>query len=396
VPGTLQLRSLAVLLVLAALACAADEVPSIAALALRPLATWNQAEREFAFPRMEDVAPGIRVVRRGVHVHALPRGAALPGVEPGGALDAAINRYIAEERLAGIVVLKDGKLRLERYALGDSPSTRWPSFSVAKSLTSTLVGAAVRDGAIGSIEDPLTRYIPELKGSGYEGVTVRQLLTMTSGVKWNEDYTDPKADVALFYETPPEPGLDATVSYMRHLTREYPPGQKWVYKTGETNLIGVLVERATHRSLADYLSRKIWAPYGMEADAHWSLDVTGHEQGGCCLQARLRDFARFGEFVLEGAVAMGEPVVRPDWLPAATRKQVDIERPGYGYGFQWWTRDDGVYFAVGIHGQLISIDSKRRVVIAMNSVWPTAIGPERLAARAKLLAAVNAAVDASP
>src|SRR5262249_44815784 len=156
-------------------------------------------------------------------------------------------------------VLVDGRVRLERYGLGHGPAGRWTSFSMAKSLTSTLVGAATRDGFIHSVDDPVTRYIAGLRGSAYEGVSIRQLLTMTSGVRWNEDYADLKSDVALFYETPPDEGFDATVSYMRKLPREAPAGEKWLYKTGETNLIGVLVEEATHRKLADYLSEKIWA-----------------------------------------------------------------------------------------------------------------------------------------
>src|SRR3546814_2634731 len=125
--------------------------------------------------------------------------------------------------------------------LGYGPEGRWTSFSVAKSFTSTLVGAAVKDGYIKSLDDKVSAYIPGLKGSAYDDVSVRQLLTMTSGVKWNEDYTDPKSDVAQFNLQAPVPGEDITVSYMKRLPREAPAGSKWVYKTGETNLIGVLV-----------------------------------------------------------------------------------------------------------------------------------------------------------
>jgi CubicO group peptidase (beta-lactamase class C family) len=197
---------------------------------------------------------------------------------------------------------------------------------------------------------------------------------MTSGVKWNEDYSDPASDVVRFYQTPVEPGVDATVSYLRKLPREAPPGQKWVYKTGETNLLGVLVAAATKKPLADYLSEKIWSAYGMETDAVWQLDRSGHEHGGSGLAATLRDFARFGQFILEGGVVDGRPVLPADWLPTATRKQEDTDEPGTGYGYQWWTRDDGTFFAVGIHGQMVSIDRPRRLVIALNSVWPVATG----------------------
>jgi phosphatidylserine/phosphatidylglycerophosphate/cardiolipin synthase-like enzyme len=148
--------------------------------------------------------------------------------------------------------------------------------SYIASFTSTLVGAAIKDGYIKSIDDKVSDYIPDLRGSVYDDVTIKQLLTMTSGVKWNEDYGDPKSDVALFNAHKAEPGVDVTVSYMRKLKREVPPGTKWVYKTGETNLIGVLVSSATGKNLSDYLSEKdlaaFWHGAGCElvAGIHWS------------------------------------------------------------------------------------------------------------------------------
>ena len=359
----------------------------------KPLATWSQADREYGFGHWEQIGFKMRTIARGKEVHALPQGKPLPGFDNGaGAKE--LQHYIDDYKLAGIVVLQDGKLRLERYGLGYSAAGRWASFSMAKSLTSTLVGAAIRDGFISSVDDPVTRYIPDLKGSAYEGVTLKQLLTMSSGVKWNEDYSDLKSDVARFYSDPVDPGMDATVSYMRKLTRESPPGSKWVYKTGETNLVGVLVEQATHKDLAVYLSEKIWAPYGMEQDASWWLDRTDHEQGGCCMQVALRDYARVGQFFLDGAKIDGKPVVADGWLEAATHKQVDIGRPGRGYGYQWWTWDDGNFDAIGIHGQMIHIDPSRHLVVAMSAAWPVAVGQKESAARGALLKAIAGAVDA--
>ncbi len=392
---TLARAWLAALALVAPLACAAEApapMPTPESLR-RPLATWNQADREFGFAHWDQVFR-TRRVSRGAHVHELPQGALLPGFEDGGPRAVELDRYATDRQLAGLVVLVDGRVRLERYGLGHTPVGRWTSFSMAKSLTSTLVGAAIRDGFIHSVDDPVTRYIHALSGSAYEGVTIRQLLTMTSGVKWNEDYTDLKSDVALFYSTPPDPGVDATVSYMRKLPREAEPGSKWVYKTGETNLIGVLVEEATHKSLASYLSEKIWAPYGMEQDASWHLDATQHEQGGCCFQATTRDFARIGQFVLDGARIDGKPVVADGWLEAATSKQADIGVPERGYGYQWWTRDDGTVDAIGIHGQMIHIDPRRRLVVALNSAWPVATGREQSAARVTMINVIAAAVDA--
>ncbi|MEO5697471.1 MAG: serine hydrolase [Burkholderiaceae bacterium] len=281
----------------------------------RPRVALTQAEREFVFAHWDQAFP-VRVIARGPRVRALPSGAPLPMFSPGSEGARELQRSIDDFQLAGIVVLHNGKVRLERYARGRSASGRWVSFSVAKSLTSTFLGAAIKDGAVTSIDDPVTRYIPELLDSAYDGVTLRQLITMTSGVGWNEDYADPAADVARFYAAHMEPGMDATVSYMRKLRREAPPGQRWHYNTGETNLLGVVVARATGKDLATYASEKIWAPYGMEQDASWMLDRTGHEHGGCCIEASTRDFARFGQFVLDGARIDGKAAVVADgWKP---------------------------------------------------------------------------------
>jgi hypothetical protein len=251
----------------------------------------------------------------------------------------------------------------------------------------------VQDGSIRSLEDKVSEYIPDLRGSAYDDVTIRQLLTMSSGVHWNEDYEDPQADVAKFNNAKPDAGVDATVSYMRKLPRAHPPGEVWHYNTGETNLIGVLVSSATGKPLAQYLQEKIWHPAGMEAEATWLQGKTGHEIAGCCLQAATRDFARFGLFVLANGQANGVQVVPVDWFSQATRKQKDIGEAGRGYGFQWWTYDDGAVAAQGIFGQGIFIDSSRRLVIASNSNWSRAtLGPEPKA-REAFYAQVRALVD---
>ena len=137
-----------------------------------------------------------------------------------------VDDYMKEQRTAALVIVHEGKVRFEKYGLDFSPGKRWTSFSVAKSFTSTLVGAAIKDGYIKSIDDNVSDYSPDLRGSVYDEVTIKQLLTMTSGVRWNEDYGDPKSDVALFAAHKAEPGVDVTVSYMRKLKRELPPGTK--------------------------------------------------------------------------------------------------------------------------------------------------------------------------
>jgi len=354
----------------------------------RDVLMWKQDQRDAAFRAMDRLPTLAKVNEIAPSDKPFP----LPQGKPLDIPD--IDKYMASQRSAGIVIIHNGQVRFERYGLDFSAQGRWTSFSVAKSFTSTLVGAAIQDGYIKSLEDKVSTYIPGLRGSAYDDVTVRQLLTMSSGVRWNEDYEDPKADVAQFNNAVPEPGMDATVSYLRKLPRAHPPGEVWHYNTGETNLVGVLVSSATKRPLAQYLQEKIWQPFGMEAKATWLLGVTGHEIAGCCIQAGVRDYARFGLFVLSGGMAGGKRVVPEDWFAMATVKQKEIGEPGHGYGFQWWTYDDGSFAAQGIFGQGIFIDPKRNLVIASNANWTRAtLGPEP-AAREAFYRQIQGLIDA--
>ena len=252
---------------------------------------WGQAQRDAGFRMLDEipiVAPKARV-KAGDRVRALPQGAPL---EPGIDMDA----YFEAQRLAGMVILHKGEIVYERYGLDFSAGGRWTSFSVAKSFTSSLAGAAIRDGHIKSLDDKVSTYLPALSESPYDDVTIAQLLTMTSGVDWSEDYDDPQSDVARFAQHKPDAGLASIVSYMRGLERAHPPGEKWLYSTGETNLIGVLVSAATGKPLSDYLSEKIWRPFGMEQGATWLVGPDGEELSGCCIQATIRDFAPLWAF----------------------------------------------------------------------------------------------------
>ena len=351
---------------------------------------WSTSQRDAAF-RALDRLPFLakhRVVPAGDTSSALPPGAPL-------ALPLDIDAYMQGQRSAALMVLHNGQVRLERYGLDFDSAGRWTSFSVAKSLTSTLVGMAVRDGHIKSMDDKVSDYIAEMKGSAYDEVSIRQLLTMTSGVAWNENYDDPKSDVAQFNNHKPKDGEDAVVSYLRKLPRAVPAGTRWLYSTGETNLVGVLVARATQKTLSDYLSEKIWHPAGMEQKATWILSKTGQEISGCCLQAATRDFARFGQFILNGAQINGQPTLPEGWLPEATTSRTGIGQPGRGYGYQWWTYDNGSFAARGIFGQGIFIDPARKLVIASNANWGhNATDPTAAAAREAFYEAVQKAVDA--
>jgi CubicO group peptidase (beta-lactamase class C family) len=350
---------------------------------------WTPAEQAVGYRSMEDVGP-VATVKRGGKVHPLPHAR---GPEPlitfsYGGKTYDTDSYMKAYNVSGILIIKDGRIVMERYGLGRTPKDRWTSFSVAKSVTSTLVGAAIKDGYIKSVNDPVTAYIPELRGSAYEGVTVKHLLTMTSGVKWNEDYTDPNSDVARAGQEPIVGGVNPIVAYMRRLPREAAPGAKFVYKTGETDLAGILVSNATKKTLANYASEKIWKPYGMEQDAIWVLDAAGHERGGCCMSMTLRDYGRVGQFMLDG----GGGALPDGWIEQATRKQVEDRPGGFGYGYFWWMAREG-YDARGIFGQMIHIDPARRLVIVTNSAWPNATGAPLSAARQAFIDAATRAVS---
>jgi CubicO group peptidase (beta-lactamase class C family) len=361
----------ALALCLAATAGADEALPPQDAIS--SILFWTPAQQATGYRNIEHIFP-TRVIKAGGKAYPLP--------SAGSSFDVSYDfngakwntdAFMKENLLSGLLVIKDGRIVLERYGLGRSAEDRWTSFSVGKSVTATLVGAAIKDGHIRSLDAPVTDYLPGLRGSAYDGVTIRNLLTMTSGVKWNEDYSDPESDVARFALGAPGPdGENPIVAYMAKLPREAPPGTKFVYKTGESDLIGVLLSRATGKHLADYLSEKIWSPFGMERDGIWMLDRAGEELGGCCISMTLRDYGRFALFVLNGGIAAGEPVLPPDFLAQATRAQVNSDWDDYGYGFQWWIRSDGAYQAVGIFGQSLYINPAERLIIVTNSAWPNA------------------------
>ena len=329
---------------------------------------WSDERRSAAFRNMEALFPGLEV---SPVFHPT-------GFREGTPLDvdtaAMARQFMIDTNAAGLMVVKDGNVLFEEYGLGMTRDDRWTSFSVAKSFTSTLLGAAIKDGHIASLDTPVTDIIPALGGTAYDGVTVGQIATMTSGVAWNEDYTDPESDVAKMLAVKPVEGESQAVTYARMLEREAPAGEKWVYKTLETNLLGLIVEEATGKSLAAYSAEKIVSPAGFEGPMFWMQDLTGGNIGGCCLSLRLSDYARFGQFVLEG----GDGVVPQGWFAEAGASVVEFgpQAPGFGYGYQWWAYPGGNYGAQGIFGQAITIVPSQNIVVAVVSNWPTATSSE--------------------
>lgn len=291
--------------------------------------------------------------------------------------------FLALDNVTGLIVLKDGAVVYETYQRGNTPDTRWMSMSVAKSITSTLVGAAIRDGHIGSLDDMVVDYVPSLKGSAYDGVSIHDILLMASGVQWNETYTDPDSDRRdlLRAQIAQEPG--AAMKVMAALPRAAEPGMVHTYSTGETQVLGEIVRGAVGKPLAEYLSEKIWQPYGMEADANWWLDSPdGVEIGGSGLSATLRDFARFGQFFLEGGVIDGKPVLPDGWTEQAGQPQKLKDGSVIEDGLMWWpgwtepSIADKAFAAIGIQGQNIYINPTKNIVIATHMSQPKPVGKE--------------------
>ena len=348
---------------------------------------WEPHQQVSGFRNMEKIAPA-RLVKSSGAASPMPTNLRdLGGVEF--AVDdivISVDEYFTTRSVAGLLVLKNGEVVYERYGLGNTADSRWVSFSVAKSVVAALYGAAVKDGYIDSLDDKVTDYLPQLKDSSYQDVTIRNLLQMASGVEWDETYSDPEADInQATWET-----LNL-YEYLRHKPRAAPPGELFNYNTAETNLAGTLLRSAIGNNLSTYLEEKVWKPFGMQSDAYWMLtEPGGGEFGGCCILATLRDYARIGQFALAGGVvANGESVLVDGWMQESTAPSKGYE----GYGYFWWLSRGGVYEASGIFGQGIYIDPSRKVIIAIHSARPHASRPEDWALHDAMYPAIARALD---
>src|SRR5262249_33982959 len=274
----------------------------------------------------------------------------------------------------GLLILKDDKLVFERYWRGNTAATPWTAWSVSKSFTSALVGIAIHEGSIASIEDPVTKYVPELRGSAYDGVRIKDVLQMSSGASWSEDYSDSDSDVNRFGRTFALGGsLDAFVSTLK---REHPPGTFNRYNSMDAQVLGMILRRVTRTSEADYLQEKLWLPLGMEYDAFWVTDDEDVEFAAGGLSATLRDLAKLGRLYLDGGRWNGTEVLPADWVHVSVTPDAPHLMPGkrasadsaWGYGFQWWVPDNsGAFSAVGIYNQFVYVNPALHLVIAKSS-----------------------------
>jgi CubicO group peptidase (beta-lactamase class C family) len=324
-----------------------------------------------------------RTIRRGPTVYPLPASGKplthLQFLSRGTVYD--LYDYVALNRVSGLLVLKAGQIAFETYQLGNHEHTRWMSMSLVKSMTATLIGAAIKDGHIHSLHDPITQYLPQLSGSAYEGVSVQHLLQMTSGVQWDETYTDPKSDRRRMLAVQQAQQSGGVLALMAGLSRAAMPGSRWNYSTGDTHVAGALLRAAVRKPLADYLSDRIWAKFGMESDATWWLESPdGLEVGGSGLSATLRDYGRFGLFLLEGGKAGGEQIVPDGWVNEAASPQI-VNGKSVDYGYLLWpiphssgTIHEGAFAARGIFGQHLYMNPKEKVVVVVWSALPKPTG----------------------
>ncbi len=277
----------------------------------------------------------------------------------------SLEDYMVKNHAGGLLVIKNGEVLLERYGFGNDEETLWISFSVSKSVTSMLLGAAIKEGYISSVDDPVSDYLPRLSGTSYDAVQISDLLQMASGVEWNEDYTDLNSDVASYPS-------DRVIDIQRYLgtkPRVAPPGEKFNYSTAETDLVGAVVRSAIGNNLATYLENVMWQPFGMEFDANWGTHGNEGERGGCCMNITLRDYGRIGLFALrEGQLPDGSRVLPDGWMTASTLPS----SANPSYGFLWWLNNDETYRAQGIFGQGIYVKPHSNLVIVVLSAWPVA------------------------
>lgn len=282
---------------------------------------------------------------------------------------AAVETWIKDRSVTALVVLKDGQISYENYFHGTQPEDLRISWSVAKSYLSALVGILLDEGAIASIDDPVTKYAPRLVGTAYDAASLRQVLNMASGVTFDEDYLDKTSDINRMGRILALGGKmdDFTVA----LTETFAaPGEGWKYVSIDTHVVGMVVRGATGRSIADLLSEKVVAPLGLEQAPYYLTDGVGTAfvLGG--LNITTRDYARFGQMYLQAGMWQGKQIVPADWVRASTTPSAPTEAGEIGYGYQWWIpvgAAEGEYMARGIYGQYIYIDTVRNVVIATNA-----------------------------
>lgn len=278
-----------------------------------------------------------------------------------------LDDWITARQVTSLLVMKDGAVVHESYYLGTDPTDRRISWSIAKSYLSALFGVLLDEGAIASIDDPVTKYAPQLKGSAYKAATIRNVLNMASGVTFDEDYFDPKSDINRMGRVIALGGTldDFTASFTESFAA---PGNEWQYVSIDTHVIGMVIRGATGRSVTDLMSEKIIAPLGLEQDGYYITDGAGvaFVLGG--LNFTTRDYARFGQMILQNGSYGGQQIVPAGWVAESTTASAPTEPGKIGYGYQWWIpvgAEPGEFLGRGVYGQYLFVDQARGVVVVV-------------------------------
>ena len=333
----------------------------------------------------DEILPA-RAVARSASAWQFKRDGTLPAISyvyQGARRD--LQDYLDRNPVTGLLVARDDAILFERYQYDRTDAHRLTSQSMAKTVTAMLIGVAVGEGRIRSIDDPAEAYVPDLAGSAYGQTPIRALLHMASGVAFEERY-DGRGDSARMWRGLVDPGVAGSTAKVltQFNTRKHPPGRVFHYAGSETMVLGLVLRGATGRPPAEYLAEKIWQPIGAEADASWVIDVFGHEMAFCCFNAALRDYARFARLLAHGGDWDGRQVIPRQWVTDATtvRPEDDYLRPGkvspaFGYGYQVWLLGSpaGTYSLRGIRGQAIFVDPTSKLVMVQTSARPQPTDP---------------------
>ena len=286
--------------------------------------------------------------------------------------------YLSRHPTTGLLILKDSTILAEHYQYGRTETDRFVSQSMAKTVTAMLIGIAVADGKIRSIDDLAETYVPTLASSEIGATPIRALLHMASGIAYREVYDGHDDAATLNNAIWSRNGEGASAVIRRFSAREAPPDTVWHYKGLDTETLGLVLSAATDQTLSDYFSEKIWSRIGTERDAAWGIDAHGQEPAFCCLNITLRDYARLGRLLAHDGAWNGEQIIPKDWIMAATTPSAAFLHPGagagyYGYGYQVWllpgTRRQ--FVLIGIHGQMLYVDPASKLVLVHTAVRPT-------------------------
>ncbi len=315
----------------------------------------------------------------------------------------SLEDFPARTDTTGLLVLKGNQILFEGYYQGADSRDQFISFSTGKSFVSTLLALAIGDGKIASIEDPIIKYLPEVAGSAYAKARIKDVLQMSSGTSYSEEYEDPHSDIKSYAATVNN-NVGGLYDFARSFKAVRPPGQKFYYASTDTEILGALIARATGKSLSAFMSEKLWQPIGAEAAARWLIDqpgAAGREMAAGGLLVRLRDYGRFGLLFANGGRWNGQQLLPAGWTEAATRPQapqVDYGKldAGYplGYGYQWWCfpGPNHRFTAQGIHGQFVMVDPVENLVVVKLSSWAHAWDDAKEAETYALFEAIGAAL----